>query len=344
MEIDEIIELVRRGSIEDAIDRIAKLKSPLDKVVALARVGEMLRNEDLLEDAIYVLEKHVKNPGDKVTGYSEVASSYSKLGKLDLAVEYFKRAIELLPELKDYEAGILATSLGAKLALSGLPKLAMEVFDFALDSIVRSEISVIEKTDLIFQLADIMESVGDELHSKYALKFYERAYEIFDYLKVGERARSLEKKIELAKAMKVEGTPEVRKLALAGMFKEAISLLSSLSGKDKVIGLFELALWAKKLESYEAFEISDLALKELKSLSLDDDSLERIVNILLEMELFDTALEVSLSIKDQGKRDVSLAKVALSLIKIGERERVVGDILPRIGSEYIKEEIVKKLR
>lgn len=314
MEIDEIILLARKGFIDQAIERISKLKHPLDRVIALTRVGEVVKDLSILDDALYLVEHSLKSVEDKIFGYSELGVSYSRLGDKESSASCFEEAINLLGKLEEYEAGVIAISLGAKLALAGFHRNALEMFDFAFDSLMESEIKLSEKVELITQLADTMETVGDELPSAIALEFYERAYYIFDNLRIGDRSSNLEKKIRVSKALKVAGLPGVRKLVLEGRFEDALHLLDNLKGGERIIGILELSLWAKEMESYERFKLIDIALEEIKTANLSDDEKVKIVNLLSKLELFENALEVGKSIKEGEIRDKALYLLGKELI------------------------------
>ncbi|WP_048055271.1 tetratricopeptide repeat protein [Pyrococcus sp. NA2] len=343
MKVEDIVLLARMGVIDRAIEEIHKLKDPLERVIALSRVGETIKDENLLEDALYIVKRSIKDVGDKVFGYSEIGVAYSRLGNRESALECFKNALKLLGRLEDYEAGIVGMSLGAKLALAGFYEISLDVFDFVFDSIIELEIDVLEKTDLIMKLGEVLEDVGDTLPSMEALKFYERAYYIFENLRMGERARTIEKKMEVARTLRISGFPEVRKLALEGQFRDVLNILERLTGGKRIIGILELSLWAKKIESHERFKLSDVALEELKTVDISDEEKVEVVKLLSRLELFESAFDIAREISNGKARDEALYNLAKELINAGERE-FASKVISLIESQDLKEVLAREMR
>ncbi|MFA4669809.1 hypothetical protein QDY65_04535 [Pyrococcus kukulkanii] len=342
MEIKEIIELVRRGLIDEALRYLEELED-IDKVIVLSEAAVVTRNPEFIEEAIYILEKYIKKVEDRIIGYSEVALALAKIGYYEESTEYFNKAISLLNKLDKYNAAVSAMFLGTRLARAGFYDSAFDTFEYSFDMIIDLDIEISKKTDLILSLADVIEKTGDELASDIALKFYERAYDIFDKLKVGHRAGMLEKKIRLSKVLSFTKDPEIRRLTYEGRFKQAIYKVHEKFGKGKRgLAMLEIALWAKENNMPERIELLDMALREIDPLKLNDEEIKRAVEVLVDLEEFQRAMEFAESIKNGKIRDEALAIIGERLIELGEVE-ALREIIPKIESEEVKKELLSKL-
>ncbi|MFA4647536.1 hypothetical protein P8X24_09860 [Pyrococcus kukulkanii] len=343
MEIEEIIELVRRGLIDEALQHLEELED-IDKVIVLSEAAVVTMNPDFIDEAIYILEKHVKRSEDKVIGYSEIALALAKIGYYEEATEYFNRAISLLNKLDKYDAAISAMFLGTRLARAGFYDSAFDAFEDSFDMIIDLDIDVSKKTDLILSLADIIEKTGDELTSDIALKFYERAYDIFDKLKVGHRAGMLEKKIRLSKVLSFTKDPEIRKLTYEGRFRQAVYKVHEKFEREKRgLAVLEIALWANENNMPEGTELLEIALKEIEPLKLSDEEVKRAVEVLVKLEKFQKAIEFAESIRNGKVRDEALAIIGERFIELGEVGELRELIIPKIKSEEVKKELLSKL-
>ncbi|AFK22217.1 hypothetical protein [Pyrococcus sp. ST04] len=344
MDVREIILLAKKGMIDEALRQIEKL-STIDKVLALAEIGKIVGNVDFIDDALYILEKYVEDNVEKILGYGEIASALMDLGFPNEGSEYFDKALSLLDKVDPLNSGISAMFLANKLAKAGFYDVAMETFEYAFDTIMDLELEISKKTDLILQLADVMERTGDDLPSDVAIPFYERAHDIFDKLKIGHRAGIVEKKIELARTLKFLKDPEIRKLVYEGRFNQAIyRIYTKFPRKSVGIGLLEISLWAKKNNMPEKVELLEKALGEISIDSLSDKEKLRVVEIFIDLAMFDKALEVAEKIEDQKIRDMGLVKIGKRLLEIGEIDAVTEIILPKIKGEEFKKELVSQLR
>ncbi|ASJ17458.1 hypothetical protein A3L04_10445 [Thermococcus chitonophagus] len=343
MDIKEIVNMIEKGLIEEALQYLDVLED-IEKVIVLAKASMVTGNFELIDDALYILEKSIKKPDDKIIGYSEIAMALAKMGDYESSTEYFNKAIELLNKLDQYSAAVSAMLIGNRLAKAGFYDSAFETFEYSFDQIIDLDIEVSRKTDLILSLADIIEKTGDELPSDIALKFYERAYDIFDKLKVGQRAGVLEKKIRLAKIFSLTRDPEIRKLSYEGRFKQAIYKAHERFSRDKRgIVLLEMTLWAKENNMPIKHELLEMALKELENSNTEDKDMKRAVEILTELDEFQKAIEFAEKIRDPKVRDEALAKIAEKLAELGEVKAVREIIIPRIESEEVKRRLFSKL-
>ncbi|AAL80440.1 hypothetical protein PFDSM3638_01520 [Pyrococcus furiosus DSM 3638] len=343
---DDIVEsvetLVRKGMIEEAIKIVENLQENFDKVIALCKIAELTRDESFLEDAIYFLKK-IKDHDNKAIGYGEVAKVYALLGYEEESLELFEEAVKLTKNLNPVDKAITLTILANRLALAGFVDLSLEMFQNAFAEIIELNIELTKKTDLIIQLAEILEASGDALDSENALKFYEMAQDIYKNLKLGQREGIIEKKIELTRTLMHTSYPDIRKLAYEGRFIQALHEIEKRFGGNNVIPLLELTAWAYKTNVFERLKLKEITMEKLSASKLSDEEKFKVVQLLLEIDDTLKAYEIAITLESQELREKALVLIGLKMIDEGEVRFVEEKIFPLLSDEK-REEFINFLK
>jgi len=339
VEIDDIVFLVRNGKYEEALELVNNLSSNLDKVSALGIMAKEIYPQDMevaygfLEDAEYFSEK-IKDRGEKAKALANIASAYYEIGDTEYALKMFEDAIKEAEKIKKLEDRIYPlASVAYYLGISGLVDLSMDLFERVFDIVVNLRVNYVKKTEYLIDLGNIIESVGDELPSEGAIKFYERAHDLFEKLRVPARAATIERKIDLAKTLITVGLPEIRKAISEGKYIYASKLIIRTFNDEKIfIGLLEVALWMKKNETLGYSHIVETALKYLRELQIPEHYLRYVIKLLTELERFEEALKLSITIEDVKLRSEILTEIAIGMLKSGEVEGAfkIADLIPDI--------------
>ncbi|AEH24769.1 hypothetical protein [Pyrococcus yayanosii] len=342
MTIEDIVVLAKKGMVEEALKRVEALGDPFDKVLAVVGIAKVVGDLAFLQDAAYLLKK-VKKKGEKAIAYSEVALAHSLLGDMEKATELFNEALRIVEGLEPKGAGPVAGIIASRLALAGFIDAALETFEFAFDTIMNLEVDFSKKIDMILQLADLMEETGDDLTSEEALPIYLRAHDIFEKLRVNQRAGTLEKKIELARVLKRGGWPDIRHPVYEGKYQQALHLIQLvLTGENKAIAILEMALWAKRSMAPERYGLLGRALDELSKTEVSQEGAYEATLLLTELRKINLALKFALSLEDTEKRDIAIKGIIEALIEDEEYEDAK-KLVSYISDERLREEVIEKI-
>ncbi|ALM75972.1 hypothetical protein [Thermococcus barophilus] len=349
--IEDILLLVKGGLYEDALLKVDELEDNLDKVHAVSLIALDIYEKfsdinlalDIMEDAEYITKK-IKDPFKKSIALSNVASAYLIIGNRKKGVRLFEKALDEALHIENSgERAIALGKISYHMGISGLIDSALETFEVAFDTVIRSKIDYTQKTDYLIKLGEILEETGDSLSSTGALPFYERAYDLFDKLHVNFKAAILEKKILLAKTLKVCGNPEIRSALLEGRYGHAVAEVKNLLKGEKIaIGLLEIALWMKKLDVFEYKKIVREILEQINSFNYSQEGVAYIATLLTELGSIKEALVFANKIEDVEKKSEALKAIALELA----REKELKDaykIIEMIPDSEIKKKALEEL-
>lgn len=350
VEIGDIVFLVRNGKYEEALELVNNLDNNLDKVLALSAMAKVIYPQDMemaygfLEDAEYFSEK-IKDKGEKAKALANIASAYYKIGDTEYALELFEDAIKEAEKIKKPEDRIYPlANIAYYMGISGLVDFSLDLFERVFDIVVNLRVNYVKKTEYLIDLGNIIESVGDELPSEEAIKFYERAHDLFEKLRVPAKAATVERKIDLARTLATVGLPEIRKAVSEGKYIYATKLIIRTFNDETVfIGLLEVALWMKKNETLGYSQIVETALKYLQELQIPKRYLHYVIKLLTGLERFKEALKLSMNIEDVELRSEIMAEIAVGMLKSGEVEGAfkIAELIPDI---HIRAATVAELR
>ncbi|MDK2853485.1 MAG: hypothetical protein PWQ92_379 [Thermococcaceae archaeon] len=350
VEIGDIVFLVRNGKYEEALKLVNNLDNNLDKVLALSAMAKVIYPQDMemaygfLEDAEYFSEK-IKDKGEKAKALANIASAYYKIGDTEYALELFEDAIKEAEKIKKPEDRIYPlANIAYYMGISGLVDFSLDLFERVFDIVVNLRVNYVKKTEYLIDLGNIIESVGDELPSEEAIKFYERAHDLFEKLRVPAKAATVERKIDLARTLATVGLPEIRKAVSEGKYIYATKLIIRTFNDEKIfIGLLEVALWMKKNETLGYSQIVETALKYLQELQIPKRYLHYVIKLLTGLERFKEALKLSMNIEDVELRSEIMAEIAVGMLKSGEVEGAfkIAELIPDI---HIRAATVAELR
>ncbi|WP_054839543.1 hypothetical protein [Thermococcus sp. JCM 11816] len=335
MSIDDILALAERGGqFDEAIQRVPELYDPVEQIRALTKIALIMAEKglgewvwDVIEDAEYIAENS-KESYVKSLGYALIGAALFKLGgDQDGAEEYLDMALEEASGIEDplEKGGEVVAEIARSVAMTGDLDGAMELFDEAFDLIARAEIDYRTKVDELIKIGgEIIEKTGgDDLPSRTAREFYRIAFDIFDKLRVNQRAAIVEKKLLLTKTVENVGLPEIRKALLEGRYHYALALIRrKFEGVKVLMGQLEVALWMKMVnDPPEYIDLTNQTLSELQNTEvLPPSNAYSIALILTELEYLREALYFVRLIDDQVKRDEALRKIALAFSEQGEFE------------------------
>ncbi|BAD86228.1 hypothetical protein, conserved, containing TPR-repeat domain [Thermococcus kodakarensis KOD1] len=328
MSIDDILALAERGQFDEAIQRVPELYDPVEQIRALTKIALIMAEKglgewvwDVIEDAEYIAENS-KESYVKSLGYALIGAALFKLGDQDGAEEYLDMALEEASGIEDpLEKGEVVAEIARSVAMTGDLDGAMELFDEAFDLIARAEIDYRTKVDELIKIGEIIEKTGDDLPSRTAREFYRIAFDIFDKLRVNQRAAIVEKKLLLTKTVENVGLPEIRKALLEGRYHYALALIRrKFKGVKVLMGQLEVALWMKMVNDPEYIDLTNQTLSELQNTEVLPSNAYSIALILTELEYLREALYFVRLIDDQVKRDEALRKIALAFSEQGEFE------------------------
>ncbi|ALV62488.1 hypothetical protein ADU37_CDS07890 [Thermococcus sp. 2319x1] len=350
VEIEDIVFLVRNGKYEEALKLLNNLDNNLDKVLALSAMAKVIYPQDMemaygfLEDAEYFSEK-IKDKGEKAKALANIASAYYKIGDTEYALELFEEAIKEAEKIKKPEDRIYPlANIAYYMGISELVDFSLDLFERVFDIVVNLRVNYVRKTEYLIELGNIMENVGDELPSEEAIKFYERAHDLFEKLRVPAKAATIERKIDLARIMATVGLPEIRKAVSEGKYIYATKLIIRTFNDEKMfIGLLEVALWMKKNETLGYSHIVETALKYLQEIQISNHYLHYVIKLLTELERFEEALKLSMNIEDVELRSEIMAEISVGMLKSGEIEGAfkIAELIPDI---HIRAATVAELR
>ncbi|WP_175060268.1 hypothetical protein [Thermococcus sp. 2319x1] len=339
VEIGDIVFLVRNGKYEEALKLLNNLDNNLDKVLALSAMAKVIYPQDMemaygfLEDAEYFSEK-IKDKGEKAKALANIASAYYKIGDTEYALELFEDAIKEAEKIKKPEDRIYPlANIAYYMGISKLVDFSLDLFERVFDIVVNLRVNYVRKTEYLIELGNIMENVGDELPSEEAIKFYERAHDLFEKLRVPAKAATIERKIDLARIMATVGLPEIRKAVSEGKYIYATKLIIRTFNDEKMfIGLLEVALWMKKNETLGYSHIVETALKYLQEIQISNHYLHYVIKLLTELERFEEALKLSMNIEDVELRSEIMAEISVGMLKSGEIEGAfrIAELIPDI--------------
>jgi len=345
----DVETLIGRGYYEDALYAIGDLDDPLDKVELLVMlavaVGKNNGPEDwipeIIDDAVYLAEK-LKDPLDRASAFASIGSAMGELG-YEESEEFFARAIDEAENVEDpLGRGALLANVAYYLALGGYTKSALDVFNVAFDTIIGAEVAYSKKVDGIIRIAELMETAGDDLPSEDAVRFYEGAFDIFDKLHVSQRAAMVEKKLALARTVRIAGRPEIRSALLEGRYRYVLALVKRLyRGTPCLIASLEVALWMKRMNVSDYLSTVEEAFGNCGSSPLGQGDVERLAVLLAELELFDRALRFARAIEDEEKASRVMKIIAVGLARKHDYEgaRSVAERIPheKLRSEALME-------
>lgn len=350
---DDIMALVARGFWDEAIERVSKLPDNFDKVSALiyiatelyAKTGDIGQVLALLNDAEYYAGK-IKDPESKAVVYAHLGFAYSTFGEMEESGKLFSEAFEYLNKLPPSpEKAEIISYVAHYMGMTGFFDDAMELFEEAFDLVVNSRIEYVQKLDLLIRIGDMLVETGDALSSKEALPFYERAFDIFDKLRVMDKGADVRKKIELCKTLLYSGTPAIRKAMKEGRYTYTFRVIedSSMPPKEKAIALLEVALWLRKMELPTYIEVVDSAMKYLNLEELSGEEMERVAELLTAVGKLREALQLAVKVEDDTKRSELLKGIALELAGEGDFAGAE-NIISRIPDPIVKEEALREYR
>ncbi|WP_297503199.1 hypothetical protein [Thermococcus sp.] len=343
--LDDVVPLIERGQYEEALERIAELDDPLDRIDAITRIIRGVYNNgplewipELVDDAAYVIEG-ADDPSDRVAGYALLASTLAAIGYTDEVVDFFDLAVAEADSIDNPVDRAVSTSILAYyLAISGYSEQALETFNAAFDALVGAEAAYRLKVDGMMRIAELMEKAGDGLPSKDALEFYRAAFDIFDKLSVNQRAAMVEKKIELAKTVYDVGLPFIRSAVLEGRNRYALALIDKMySGVARFIGYLEVSLWLKRVNNPEYLDIVSEAFKKCTSSRFTDSNVRIIVRLLTELGNLKEALKFAAGIVDLRKKSEALKVIAFELLTRGDYEAAL-KIVESIPDPAVRDE------
>lgn len=318
---DNISLLVSKGLFEDAIQAALSLEDPVEQADAFIDIAVGAKDSrpditsELLERARKIARK-VKDPRDRAYLNSRLAHAYSVIGNPAVASEFFDSAAEEIGKIKDDgERAVSTAILAYHLSMAGFLDEAMDAFNEAFDMAISAGMDYRKKLDIITEIAGLIEAAGDGLKSSDALRFYEIAYDIYDKLRISQKAADLEKKVELARTTYYHGTPEIREALLEGRYKFAVKTVEKgiKDPQERFIAILEIANWMKRMGALEYLDVLDEAFNLLDRIGLSDRNVQRAAAILTDMDELERALKFAIDIKDPEKRDEALAAIALKL-------------------------------
>ncbi|MBO8173986.1 MAG: hypothetical protein H0Z18_01870 [Thermococcus sp.] len=349
--IEDILLLVEKGLYEDALIKVSELEDNLDKVRAVSLIAldiyekfsDVSLASELMKDAEYFAKK-IKDPLKKVVALSNVASTYLTIGDRERGLKLFEKALDEALDIEDSRKRVIALGKASYyMGISGLVDSALETFEVAFDTLIRSKMDYTQKTDYLIKLGELLEETGDSLYSNEALLFYERAHDLFDKLHVNFKAAMLEKKIALVKTIKKTGSLELRKALLEGRYNYVIAkITSSFRGEEQVIGLLEVALWMKRVEASEYRRLVREVLENMDAVNFSQEGITYIATLLTELGSIREALVFASKITDIKKKSEALKAIALELA----REKELGDaymVIEVIPDEKVKEKALQEL-
>ncbi|WP_054840799.1 hypothetical protein [Thermococcus peptonophilus] len=330
MSIDDIVALAERGGqFDEAIQRVPELYNPVEQIEALAKIALIMMEKglgdwvwDVIEDAAYITENS-EDSYVKSLGYAIIGATLFQLGDEDGAEEYLDMALEEAERIEDpLEKGEVVAEIAHNVAMTGDIDGALGLFDEAFDLIAKAEVDYRTKVDELIKIAEIIEKTGDDLPSATAREFYEVAFDIFDKLRVNQKAAVVEKKIELAKTLENVGLPEIRRAVLEGRYHYALALIRrKFKGVKGLIGQLEVALWMKMVNSPPEYkDVVKQALDGIKEAEVLPSNAYSIAFLLTELGYLKEALYFVRPITDQTKKDELLQKIALAFSERGEFE------------------------
>ncbi|WP_048149547.1 tetratricopeptide repeat protein [Palaeococcus ferrophilus] len=350
---DDIVALVARGFWDEAIDRVGKLPDNFDKVSALiyiatelyAKTGEMAHVFGLLEDAKYYAGK-IKEPESRAIVYAHLGFAYSTFGRMEESERLFSEAFEYLDRLpQSPEKAEIIAYVAHYLGMAGFFEDAIELFENAFDLVVNSRIEYVQKLDLLIKIGDILVETGDALSSQEALPFYERAFDIFDKLRVVDKGADVRKKIDLCKTLLYSGTPALRKAMKEGRYTYTVRVVedSNMPDKDKAIALLEVALWLKKMELPTYIDVATSAVGYIDLEELTGEEIEHVAELLTSVGKLREALQLAVKVEDDTKRSELLKGIAVELA--GEGDFAGAEhIISQIPDPLVKEEALREYR
>ncbi|WP_456321797.1 hypothetical protein [Palaeococcus sp. (in: euryarchaeotes)] len=355
MNLDEIMTLIRKGLWDDAISRVAGIEDSLEKVQVLIFIATEIYSYGDLESALEVLgdaeyySNKIKDTGSKAIAYANLGFAYAVFGDYDSSGELFVRALDMVDRLRrthsSSEIGEILGYVAHYLGMAGMIEDSLEQFEKAFDLIVNSKIGYVQKLDLLIKLGDLMVESGDYLNSKEALRFYERAHDLFDKLRVSEKAADVEKKIEICKTLLHSGTPTLRNALKEGRYKYAAAKVmeSEMVNKEKAIALLEISFWLKKVEVFTYGNMVDKALELLNISELQGEEVEYIAFLLSELGKPKEALKLAATIDDVRKKSEAFKGIALALIEEGEI-LTAEELIKKIPDPIIRAEAEEEFR
>ncbi len=348
--LDDVVPLIERGRYEEAIERIAELGDPLDRIEAITRIIRRIHLDgpsdwipELVEDAVYIIER-MNDPSDRVAGYALLASTLSSIGYTDEAVDFFDLAVAEADSIGEpLERAVSTSILAYYLAVSGYPEQALETFNAAFDALVGAEVAYRLKVDGMIRIAELMEKAGDGLPSKDALEFYRAAFDIFDKLSVNQRAAMVEKRIELVKTLYDVGLPTIREAVLEGRNHYALALIDKMySGVARLIGYLEVALWLKRVNNPEYLDIVDEAFKKCTRPRFTDSNVQLIARLLTELGNLKEALKFATGIADVRKRSEVMKAIAFELLARDDYEAAI-KVAKSIPDPVVRNETIMEI-
>ena len=349
--VDDILVLIERGLYDDALLKIGELEDNPEKVRALSLIALDVYEKfsdislalGLMEDAEYFAKK-IKDPFDRAIALGSIASIYLTIGDRNRGVKLFEKALDEALEIGDSgERSIALGKISYYMGVSGLVDSALETFEVAFDTLIRSKMNYTQKTDYLLKLGELLETTGDSLHSSNALPFYERAYDLFDKLHVNTTAAILEKKIALARTLRKAGIPEVRKALLEGKYGYAIAKITDLfRGEEQIIGLLETALWMKRVENFEYKRLIMEVLEKMNAINFSQDGIEYVATLLTALGSIGEALVFVSKIEDVQKKSEALKAIALELARENELEDA-HRVIEAIPDGEVKERALQEL-
>ncbi len=348
--LDDVVPLIERGQYEEAIERIAELPDPVDRVSAIAKMIRRIHTNgpsdwipELVDDAAYIVEK-IEDPSDRVMGYSILASALSDIGYTEEAVDFFDLAVAEADSIDDPVDRAVSTSvLAYYLAVSGYPEQALETFNAAFDALVGAEVAYRLKVDGMIRIAELMEKAGDGLPSKDALEFYRTAFDIFDKLNVNQRAAMVEKKIELAKTLYDVGLPSIREAVLQGRNHYALALIDKMySGVARLIGYLEVALWMKRVNNPEYKDVVSEAFEKCTSPRFTDSNVQLIAKLLTELGNLKEALKFATGIADVHRKSEAMKAIAFELLARKDYEAAI-KVAKSIPDPVVRNEAIMEI-
>lgn len=350
---DDIMALVARGFWDEAIERVSKLTDNFDKVSALiyiatelyTKTGDTSHVFGLLEDARYYAGK-VKEPESRAVVYAHLGFAYSTFGRVEEAQRLFTDAMDYLDRLPDSpEKGEIIAYVAQYIGMAGFYEDAIELFENAFDLVINSRIEYVQKLDLLLKIGDVLVETGDSLDSVSAVPFYERAFDIFDKLRVADKAADVRKKIDLCRTLRYSGTPAIRKAMKEGRYTYTVRVIedSRMPDKGKAIALLEVALWLRKMELPTYVDVATSAMKYLNLEELSGEEVEHVAELLTSVGKLREALQLAVKVGDEAKKSELLKGIALELAGEGDFAGAE-QIISQIPDPLVKEEALREYR
>ena len=347
---DDVLVLASKGLFEEALEAADEIGDPFERTDALIEVA--FKAKDGRKDIIpHILEKihkslkKVKDPSDRVYLYSKLARFHATIGNGDESAELFDRAAEEITRIKNEgERAIAMAILAQNLALTGFVDEAMETFNEAFDAIISAEMDYRAKLDVIAEVGSLIESAGDSLESRDAIRFYEMAFDIFDKLRISHRAADVEKKLKMARTLYYHGSPEIREALLEGKYNYALKLVEKRyrDPQERFIVMLEIASWLKQIGVPEYLDVLEEAFKLFEKIGLSETNVQRAAAILSGMGELEKALKFAIEIKDPEGRDNALAAISL---KLAERKDFLEarEVAKLIGNSMLRARLLEEI-